>query len=198
MSWHFTQTENAETWLMCFNQVRDTPFAIVLDGKAGCIKAARARWPKIVIQRCQFHVIHYVNALLTKRPETKAARDFKRLVAGIIGVKTIDEWRAWVGDLKQWYILFGDIIKERTYHDSLTPTGRRKWSYTHARLHAAFFHVSHSFHCLFQYLKYPQIPNTSNRIEGSINASLQRFLDDHRGLNLAGQRQFISAFLRSK
>jgi hypothetical protein len=47
-------------------------------------------------------------------------------------------------------------------------------------------------------LNTPKFPNTSNRIEGSINSFLQRKLDTHRGLNLNGQRQLISAFLCSK
>ena len=54
VTWSFTHTESTSTWFTCFNQVRDTPLAIVLDGKAGCIKAARNRWPRIIVQRCQF------------------------------------------------------------------------------------------------------------------------------------------------
>jgi hypothetical protein len=198
-TWLFTQLENYHTWFTCFNQIEDTPLAIVIDGKAGSIKAAKQRWPKIIVQRCQFHVIHYVATLLTKHPETQAARSFKSLVGKIIGVKTDDDWRRWVLELKHWYSLYGIFLRERTFQEnSFTPTGRRKWHYTHGHLHAAFSHVKNAFPCLFQYLKYPQIPNTSNRIEGTINSFLQRGLDVHRGLTLAGQRQLISAFLKSK
>lgn len=198
VTWYFTQTENTQTWLACFSQIKDAPLAIVLDGKAGSIKAAKFRWPRILVQRCQFHVIHYVNSLLTKNPEIQAARDFKRLIGKITSVRSLDQWKWWVEEFKDWYLLYGELIKERTYREALTPTGRHKWHYTHGRLHAAFSHVKNAFAFLFVYLKYPQIPNTSNRIEGSINASLQRLLDAHRGQSLLGQRQLISAFLKSK
>jgi hypothetical protein len=171
----------------------------VIDGKAGSIKAAKDRWPKIIIQRCQFHVIHYVATLLTKHPETQAARRFKSLVGKITLVKTTSNWKKWVLELKHWYLLYGNFLVERTFQEnSFTPTGRRKWHYTHGRLHAAFSHVKNAFPNLFQYLRYPQIPNTSNRIEGGVNSFLQRKLDIHRGLTLEGQQQLISAFLKSK
>lgn len=197
VTWLFTQLENYHTWFACFNQVKDTPLALVIDGKAGSIKAAKLRWPKIIVQRCQFHVIHYVATLLTKHPETQAARSFKSLVGKITGVKTTADWRGWVLELKHWHLLYSDFLVERTFQDnSFTPTGRKKWHYTHGRLHAAFSHIKNAFPYLFQYLKYPQIPNTSNRIEGGVNAHLQRALDFHRGQSLSSQRQLISAFLK--
>jgi hypothetical protein len=191
--------ENYHTWFICFNQIEDTPLAIVIDGKAGSIKAAKDRWPKIIIQRCQFHVIHYVSLLLAKHSEIQAARSFKSLVGKIVLVKTITDYQGWVKQLRRWYLLYGDFLIQRTYQeDSYTPTGRKKWHYTHGHLHAAFSHVKNAFPYLFQYLRYPQIPNTSNRVEGTINAFLQRKLDYHRGQNLQGQRQLIGAFLKLK
>jgi hypothetical protein len=199
VTWLFTQRENYHTWFTCFNQIEDTPLALVVDGKAGSIKAAKARWPKIIIQRCQFHVIHYVSLLLTKHPETSAAKSFKSLVGKIIQIKTTDDWKSWVRLLRDWYLFYGSFLQEKTYQEqAFTLTGRRKWHYTHGHLHAAFSHVKNAFPYLFQYLKYPQIPNTSNSIEGGINSYLQRKLDIHRGLTLTGQRQLISAFLHSK
>ena len=198
VTWHFTHTESTSTWFTCFNQVGDTPLAIVLDGKAGSIKAARNRWPRIVIQRCQFHVIQRINTLLTKHPESQASKELKSLVGKIPIVRSTEEWKSWVGEFKRWYLLYGDYLKEKTYHDSFTPTGRQKWHYTHGRLHTAFSHLKKAFPNLFQYLHHPEIPNTSNRIEGSINAALQRWIDAHRGLTHTGQKQLISAFLKSK
>jgi hypothetical protein len=125
ITWLFTQRENYHTWFTCFNQIEDTPLALVVDGKAGSIKAAKARWPKIIIQRCQFHVIHYVSLILTKHPETSAARSFKSLVGKITMVKTTDEWKMWVTNLKDWYLLYGDFLTMRTYqNDNFTSTGR--------------------------------------------------------------------------
>ena len=174
------------------------PCAIVCDGQKGMIKAIKLRWPGVIIQRCQFHVIHQVNILLTKYPETLAAQTFKKLVGSIILVKTKDDLKIWLIAYKQWYLEYKEFLKERTYQEGRTPTGRRKWHYTHGRLHAAHSHLKHAYPNLFQYIRFPQIPNTSNRIEGGINAQIQRHIDRHRGTTLFQRRQIIAAFLREK
>lgn len=161
-------------------------------------KAFQARFPRTLFQRCQFHVIHQVNLLLTKKPGLIPAQEFKQLVSEITLVKKQDDLRSWLIKYKTWYTLYLDFLKERTYQDTLTPTGRKKWHYTHSRLHAAFSHVKNAYPYLFTYLKNPKIPNTSNRIEGSLNSQIQRKIDYHRGTNLIGQRQIIAAFLKSK
>jgi len=73
----------------------------VCDGQKGMIKAIKLRWPGVIIQRCQFHVIHQVNILLTKYPETLAAQTFKKLVGSIILVKTKDDLKIWLIAYKQ-------------------------------------------------------------------------------------------------
>ena len=198
VNWLFTYAENFSTWLALFEQISVFPFAIVCDGQKGMIKAIKLRWPGVIIQRCQFHVIHQVNILLTKYPETTAAQEFKKVVSDIILVKTNDGLKAWLMDYKWWYVEYKEFLAERTYQDVQTPTGRRKWHYTHGRLHAAHSHLKHAFPNLFQYIHFPEIPNTSNRIEGGINAQIQRHIDRHRGTTLFQRRQIIAAFLKQK
>lgn len=198
VNWLFTYAENFSTWLELCERISAFPFAIVCDGQKGMIKAIKLRWPGVIIQRCQFHVIHQVNILLTKYPETRAAQTFKKIVGDIIGVKTKDDLKIWLVEYKQWYLRCREFLTERTYQDARTPTGRRKWHYTHGRLPAAHSHLKHAFPNLFQYIRFPEIPNTSNRIEGGINAQIQRHIDRHRGTTLFQRRQIIAAFLRQK
>jgi len=196
VDWLFTYAENFTTWLELFNRIHDSPFAVVCDGQKGMLKALRTRWPRVVIQRCQFHVIHQVNILLTKHPELVPAQHFQELVGAIIRVKTRDDLKQWLTHYKQWYKQFGNFLKERTYQQTLTPTGRPKWSYTHGHLHQTHSHLKNALPNLFQYIHYPNIPNTSNRIEGGINAQIQRHIDFHRGTNLFQRRQIIAALLK--
>lgn len=198
VTWRFVQTESGGSWLEVFNQLEGYPFAIVGDGQKGMYKAIKQRFPHIIFQRCQFHVIHYVNRQLTQNPESYAALTFKILVGNITRVTTIEALREWLQDLAWWLDIFQDILHEKTYQDEKTPTGRRKWHYTHSSLHAAYSHVKNALPFLFQYLKYPGIPNTSNRIEGSVNAMLQRHIDMHRGLRLPERKKLICARLRKK
>lgn len=198
VNWLFTYAENFLTWLELCEKIASFPFAIVCDGQKGMIKAIKLRWPGVIIQRCQFHVIHQVNILLTKYPETSAAQEFKKIVGDIILVKTEDDLKIWLMDYKRWYLEYKEFLTERTYQDARTPTGRRKWHYTHGRLHTAHSHLKHAFPSLFQYIHFSEIPNTSNRIEGGINAQIQRHIDQHRGTTLFQRRQIIAAFLKQK
>ena len=162
------------------------------------LKAIQIRYPGVIIQRCQFHVIHQVNLLLTKHPETEAARKLKYLVNQIVQVKTKDDLKTWLLTYKSWYQKYQPFLKERTYQDMTTPTGRRRWHYTHGHLHASHSHLKNALPHLFQYLRFPEIPNTSNRIEGGINSQIQRHIDYHRGTKLLGRRQIIAALLKQK
>jgi putative transposase len=198
VGWSFTYAENFRTWLEFFNSICSFPSAVVCDGQKGMFKAIKERWPGVIIQRCQFHVIHHINLLLTKHPETAAAQEFKLLVGGITEVKTEADFRLWLVNYKDWYRRYHIFFKQRTYQDYSTPTGRRKWHYTHSHLHAAHSHLKNAISYLFQYLKFPEIPNTSNRIEGGVNAQIQRYIDRHRGTKLLQRKQIIAALLRQK
>lgn len=198
VGWSFTYAENFSTWLEFFNSIEAFPSVIVCDGQKGMIKAIKLRWPGVIIQRCQFHVIHQINILLTKNPETLAAQRFKVLVRGISMVKTEPDFRLWLLEYRGWHQQYNLFLKQRTYQDLQTPTGRRKWHYTHGRLHSAHSHLKNALSYLFQYLKYKNVPNTSNRIEGGVNAQIQRHIDHHRGTTLFQRRKIIAALLKRK
>ena len=199
VSWHFTQRETMGSWYTFLSGIRHIPLAIVCDGQKGMIKAIKLRFPGVIIQRCQFHVIQYCLSKLTKKPESIASQELKLLVPQIVMVKTKEQFGLWLGDYITWRKTYNNFLKEKTYQeDNLTPTGRRKWHYTHGRLHAAHSHLKNSIPNLFKYLLYPQIPNTTNFVEGAINASIQEKLRLHRGLKLPKQRVLIAYFLRSR
>ena len=196
-SWRFTQRENFNTWLTFFSSFSHIPFAIVCDGQRGMIKAIKQRFPGVIIQRCQFHVVQYCTTKLTKNPESKAAQEFRELVIQISKIKTKEDLKDWLTNYKTWWQSHKDSIKEKTYPiNSFTPTGRRKWHYTHQKLHAS--HFKNSLPYLFRYLQHPEIPNTTNFVEGAINAPMQEKIRFHRGLNLLKRRILIAHFLSSK
>ena len=199
VSWYFTQRENSSGWTTFLDTLKEFPLAIVCDGQRGMLKAIKYRYPGVTIQRCQFHVIQYCLLKLTKKPESRASLELRKLVLLVSSVKTKDSLKHWLSDYKWWYQTYKDFLKEKTYRtDSLTPTGRPKWHYTHGRLHAAHSHLKNALPNLFQYLRYPQIPNTTNFVEGAINSQMQEKLRFHRGLNLTKRRILIAYFLASK
>jgi hypothetical protein len=199
VSWHFTQRENASSWFTFLSSLSQIPFAIVCDGQRGMLKAIKQRFPGIIVQRCQFHVMQYCLTKLTKHPETKPALEFRELIFRISSVKTKEQFAWWIANYKHWFQTHQDFLKEKTYQvDQLTPTGKKSWSYTHGRLHSANSHLQNALPNLFRYLLYKQIHNTSNFIEGAINASIQEKLRFHRGLNITKRRVLIANLLASK
>jgi len=125
LRWVFTYAENCSTWLQLCEEIPSFPFAIVCDGKKGMIKAIKLRWPGVIIQRCQFHVIHQVNILLTKNPETLAALQFKRIVGNSVRVKTRDDLKTCRIEYINWFITYPNIshrkdLSGRT-HTNWTP-----------------------------------------------------------------------------
>jgi len=198
-SWHFTQRENYSSWVAFFSSFIHIPFAIVCDGQKGMIKALKERFPGVIIQRCQFHVMKYCLAKLTKKPESVAAQELRFLVLQISLIKTKEHFKLWFQEYAYWRKTRQDFLKEKTYQThNLTPTGKQKWHYTHGRLHAAHSHLKNALPNLFKYLLYPQIPNTTNFVEGAINAQMQEKLRFHRGLKLHKRRILIAHFLSSK
>lgn len=134
-SWHFTQRENHASWLTFLNTLKNFPFAIVCDGQRGMIKAIKERFPQVIIQRCQFHVIKYCLAKLTQKPEFLASVELRVLVLRISKIKTKTKLKEWLADYKCWWLTHKDFVKEKTYSETqTTPTGRRKWCYTHKML----------------------------------------------------------------
>jgi hypothetical protein len=199
VSWQFTQRENASSWMMFLLSLKHIPFAIVCDGQRGMLKAIKQRFPGIIVQRCQFHVMQYCLAKLTKNPESNASIELKELVLKISSIKTKEQFAYWITNYKCWYQAHHNFMKEKTYQDyNLTPTGRKSWHYTHGKLHAAHSHLKNAIPNLFKYLTHPTIPNTSNFIEGAINSQLQEKLRFHRGLKLTKRRALIAHFLASK
>lgn len=199
VSWSFTYRENSQTWYTFLSGIRQVPFVIVCDGQRGMLKAINQRFPGIIIQRCQFHVMHFCLAKLTQKPESTAAQKLRLVVLKIVSIKTKEQFKIWFEDYLLWRKTYQYFLKEKTYQNyNLTPTGRPTWHYTHGRLHAAHSHLKNALPNLFKYLLYPQIPNTTNFVEGAINAPMQEKLRSHRGLTLNQRRVLIAHFLSSK
>ena len=144
-------------------------------------------------------MIKYIRSKLTKNPESIAAQELLILVLQITKVKTKEDLKVWLTNYKYWWQSHKDFVKEKTYPiNSFTPTGRPKWHYTHQKLHASHSHLKNALPYLFRYLKYPEIPNTTNFVEGGINSLMQEKLRFHRGLKLPKRRILIAHFLKSK
>lgn len=200
---HYAPYESSGAWCYIFSAYDRLHLqAIVSDGQKGIQLAARLCFgEQIILQRCHFHVKQNLRAKLTKHPATAAGQDLQLLAAWLAKVKTWDDMTLFVGIFCGLYEAYEPFLRQRTYHVSTT-NGRRRWSYTHARVRSAYRQINDLIEAdqLFAYITHPELhlPNTTNHIEGGLNARMSELMRAHRGLLPERQRQMIDAFFTSK
>lgn len=78
VSWKFVKRETYINWKEFFSQLKGHPDTIVCDGQKGMLKAIKEVFPRVVIQRCHFHILQRTRILLTRNPETIAVIELKK------------------------------------------------------------------------------------------------------------------------
>ena len=190
--WLFAETESYESW----NMFLPMPSAVVCDGQRGLSAAIRLRWPSTLFQRCLIHVVRHSLGKLTLKPKTLAGQDLRKLVRQLLIVRTRRQKRRWIRCWKHWYSKYHRFLAERSHGD--VQNKKRGWWYTHKKLRAVRSLVQNSLPHLFTFIGHPEIPRTSNYVEGGINSRLKELLHRHRGLSLARKQVLVSWFLSQK
>ncbi|MDP3955806.1 MAG: hypothetical protein Q8Q18_00995 [bacterium] len=155
----------------------------VLDGKRGVAKVFQG----FPVQLCQFHQIKTVTKYLTRKPKTQAGWELRGTVLKLTHCtekefkKLLDEWRA------RW----DAFLSERTPCSHCKPN---RWPYTHRKLRAAYRSLHTNLPFLFTYQKYPELPNTTNTLDGMFSQIKNR-LAVHRGAKKEFRYKIISEIL---
>jgi len=199
LTWRFASYESSLLWeqtLYGFNAL-----AIVSDGQKGIQKAIANLWgDSVILQRCHFHVKQNMRTKLTNNPESEAGKDLKWLVSFMGHVKDEHRMAVFVGIFNELYEQHHSFLSERTF--SKNPDSKHKWFYTHRRVRSAYRQIADLIarDQLFAYITHPELnlPNTTNCVEGGINARLGELIRAHRGMFPERQRLLVVEFLRSK
>jgi hypothetical protein len=193
--WSFAETESFDSWsLFCSNV--PTPKSVVCDGQRGLFAAILGRWPMVMFQRCLIHVVRQSLAKLTRHPKTLAGQSLRKLVTQLPSIRTRRQKRKWIHRWKTWRKKYHRFLAERSYGD--VQNKRRGWWYTHKKLRAVRSLIQNSMPYLFTFIGHPEIPRTSNHVEGGINSRLKELLHRHRGFSLQQKQALVSWFLTLK
>jgi hypothetical protein len=205
VSWEFVKRETYINWKGFLSQLRRHPDVVVCDGQKGMLKAIKEAFPRVIVQRCHFHILQRTRVLLTRNPETIAAIDLKKIIEQIPKIQTREQLKFFLENYLYWKSQYGEYLKERTYREFDTEyiyknftKGKRKWFYTHKRLRGAIYQIRKAFPNLFCYLDNKNIPNTTNHVEGGINSHLKLLLRLHRGLSIEKRKYLVANFLSKK
>jgi len=195
LAWSFVLREKFDVWhtLLMRIAVRYQPHAIVSDGQKGLLKAAKAIFPHTPHQRCLAHVIRLSLAWLTRNPQTSAGQELRILIRNLAQVKTPAHANAWRESFALWNAYYEEFLKEK----SVNPATGRKW-YTHRKLRAVRSLVLRALPNLFWFTIDDRIPNTTNAVEGGINAVLAELLHRHRGITEQQKKALVTRFLYAR
>ncbi|RLI61255.1 MAG: hypothetical protein DRO88_13280, partial [Promethearchaeia archaeon] len=175
----FTFRECYDSWVLVFRSLRAQgvePVFVVSDGQKGLFKTLYEVWPKIILQRCIIHVVRQARIWLTQNPKTSAGKELLILIKVILQIRTRRQKRRWIRCYRKWLKKYDVFLKERSYH----PVKDNCWWYTHRKLRAVRSLLTNSLEHLFIFVRYPEVPRTSNHVEGGINSRLKYLLKIHR------------------
>lgn len=163
--------------------------SITTDGHKSILKAIKKSMPGVIVQRCLVHIQRMCLLWLTRYPKHLAGIELRRLVLMLLNIKTINDQLFWSMQLTGWYERHKDYLNERTINHQ---TGR--YWYTHKLLRRSYFTIKRALPNMFHFLTNPQIPKTTNGIEGFFS-HLKNHLDLHRGLSVKNRINFIKWYI---
>lgn len=193
ISWMFTLHESAASWSAILAHIPPPRF-VVCDGQKGLLYAIRTHWPTTIIQRCLIHVVRQSIAWITQRPQTGAGQKLLTLMRDLPRVWTRRQKRRWLHRFWNWRRRWEKFLNARTRHLN----DQKRWWYTHRKLRRVRTLIERSLPHLFTFVRHPEVPRTSNHVEGGINARLHELFRAHRGISVLKKRVLTAYFLLSK
>lgn len=182
--WKFVSYESYAGWTQFLSSFVE-PEIVVMDGQKGLFLAARTLWPKVDIQRCQFHLVAFAIQYIGRRPKEKIGKDLMDILYTLKNAKTKESRDAWIKAYRQW---------EQKYEIPLSAKNINK-QYVHARLRGARLIIRRAIPYLFKFLDHPGAPNTTNLVEGWINGTIAESLRLHRGLRINEKKALATIIL---
>lgn len=167
-------------------------YSVTCDGHKSILKSVQKVYPNAVIQRCVVHVKRQAGSWLGKFPKLQVSKELLQIAKRITGLNTIHEINDWLVGFDKWYSQNKAYINEQ----SLSNDTGRLW-YTHKHLRAACSHIINAIPHLFAYIDDPEIPKTTNELEGYFT-HLKEKLVLHKGLRFDKRKNFIKWYLYFK
>lgn len=146
------------------------PMSVTTDGNLHVIRALRIVWPTVTLQRCLVHIQRQGLAWCRRFPKRTDAKRLRSLFLSLTGIMTDTHKNSWMTQLASWEARYGRRI-----------AASRETGKVFSDLKRARCLVLQAVPDLFHYLEHPEIPRTTNALEGYFGRLKDRYRD-HRGL----------------
>jgi hypothetical protein len=181
--------ENYESAYQMFKEMHDgdlNPEAITIDGNTSVIRALKAVWPDIIIQRCITHIQRQGLAWLRRFPKIQASKDLRRILLTITEVKDRGRRDLFIKDFEEWEKLYGQSV------DAL-PSSHK----VYGDLQRTRSLLLHALPNMFHYLDDKRIAATTNKLEGYFSR-LKEIYRKHRGLSKKHRQSYFAWYINFK
>jgi Transposase, Mutator family len=182
--WQFASAENETTWTGFMRRFAP-PAALVADGEKGLTRFVKRCWPGTKFQRCHFHLVKLVIQYLSRNPKEEPGRRILELAYRLKTVKTHGQKATWLTLWKIWEKQYAWYFKQKT------PSGE----YQYRKVRSVRTIMRNAVPDLFAYLDVAGCPNTTNDVEGWINATIAERVARHRGMRPREKEVLVSTVL---
>lgn len=146
------------------------PVSFTVDGSPQAMKAMRALWPRIIIQRCLVHIQRQGLVWCRNYPKTVSARRLRDIFLQVTHIRTKEERDRFLELVTQW---------EKKYGRDIAIQPEKGWVFSD--LKRARSMLIKALPYMFHYLDDTRIPFTTNGLEGYFSR-LKGHYRQHRGL----------------
>lgn len=163
----------------CLKRSGVEPRAITLDGHLPVMRAVRAAWPDVKIQRCLFHIQREGMRWLRSKPKTKAGMELRILLSALANVKTGCERDEFLDAYDRWLGEYADFVRRLP----LTSVAHKDLKKTMALINNARTNM-------FHFISDGNIESSTNKLEG-FHSRLKADYRRHRGLSAKHREAFL-------
>jgi transposase-like protein len=146
------------------------PKVITMDGHRFVIQAIYDVWPKVLIQRCLYHIQRQGLQWLRVSPKTEAGRELRFILKSITNIKKKKDKMVFLITYSDWYSKYRDFIRKLP-RDSVANIDLKK----------AMGLINNALPDMFHYIDDPFIAPTTNLLE-NFYSQLKHHYRRHRGL----------------
>lgn len=166
--------ESYKTAYPRFRRLKDfglEPLYVTMDGHRHVIRAVKEVWPQTKIQRCLYHIQREGMRWLRTYPKTEAGRELRKLLARVCAIRSIKERDMFIDSYKSWTRKYRNFVKSLPWSEIACKDLKRTLAL-----------IDHALPDMFHYLDDPNVPATTNKLEG-FYSRLKSDFRKHRGLS---------------
>jgi hypothetical protein len=185
----YRNRENYESAYQIFKEMADNglqPAAITIDGNTSVIRALKAVWPEVIIQRCITHIQRQGLSWLRRYPKLEASKELRKILITISAVKDKKSREVFIKDFDRWEKRYSRFVLSLPSRDKVYGDLQRTRSL-----------ILHALPNMFHYLDDQCIAATTNKLEGYFSR-LKEIYRKHRGLSKEHRQNYFAWYINLK